>query len=558
MAKLQRTDGQLRHRGARIWIGVVAVVIATAMWAGADDAFIVQLSSPLSAGANHRGDAIRATVVSPTAFQGDAIQGQVTESKTSKGKSDLQFTFTSLVHQGVSVPVAATVTSVANSQSQAGTDDAGRAVVASTQAPGDSQMKSRIGSGLGSLMGGRAGSAVSDASNLPSSPGAMAIRLETSGPDVTLAAGAKLGLSIRSTGEQSLDSLTPNSPAAGSAGAAPAAQGTTMAASSGGSAPAAGAGSTAGGQPELKSAKIEFIPGERTVFFDDFSDMVQDEPPPHWKVREGTVDLLVGDGVRELHAEEGVRLTSPTFSIPENFTFELEWTGQGETNWYFENKDGQTVAHVMVRGEPSGDDVNTSVEVKDENLGSGTLKADTSKPVHFALWAQQGRVRAYINGVRVVDTNQVVFGQMDHIEAQIGGYRPNGIRSVRVAESAPDFSTVINASGKYVTHGIYFDTDSNRLKVESGGVLKQVAAGLMKNPNLKLEVDGYTDSVGNDAHNLDLSKRRAQAVVSVLVSQFGIDAGRLTANGFGAAKPIGSNDTPEGRAQNRRVEFVKK
>jgi OmpA-OmpF porin, OOP family len=157
-----------------------------------------------------------------------------------------------------------------------------------------------------------------------------------------------------------------------------------------------------------------------------------------------------------------------------------------------------------------------------------------------------------------VDANQVEFGSIVALEGTIGGYRPNGIRSLRVAESAPDFSTVINASGKYVTHGIYFDTDSDRLKPESGAVLKQVAAGLQKNPNLKLEVDGYTDSVGDSARNSDLSKRRAQAVMSVLVSQFGIEAGRLAVNGFGAAQPIASNDTADGRAANRRVEFLKK
>jgi OmpA-OmpF porin, OOP family len=157
-----------------------------------------------------------------------------------------------------------------------------------------------------------------------------------------------------------------------------------------------------------------------------------------------------------------------------------------------------------------------------------------------------------------VDANQVEFGSIVALEGTIGGYRPNGIRSLRVAESAPDFSTVINASGKYVTHGIYFDTDSDRLKPESGAVLKQVAAGLQKNPNLKLEVDGYTDSVGDSARNSDLSKRRAQAVMSVLVAQFGIEAGRLAVNGFGAAQPIASNDTADGRAANRRVEFLKK
>ncbi len=176
----------------------------------------------------------------------------------------------------------------------------------------------------------------------------------------------------------------------------------------------------------------------------------------------------------------------------------------------------------------------------------------------FALWAQQGRVRAYLNGERLVDSNQVEFNPITRLEGTIGGYRPNGIRSLRIAESAPDFSSVINASGKYVTHGINFDTDSDRLKAKSGAVLKQVAAGLQKNPNLKLEIDGYTDSVGDAAHNVDLSKRRAQAIASALASQFGIEAARLTVNGFGANKPIASNDTSDGLAANRRVEFLKK
>ncbi len=310
-------------------------------------------------------------------------------------------------------------------------------------------------------------------------------------------------------------------------------------------------------QPELKSAKIEFVPGERTIFFDDFSDMAPDEPPPHWKVRDGKVELKMGGAVHELYNDGGVQLTSPKISVPSNFTFELIWTGGGETTWAFRDKDGEEALHVMVRGEEDGMTASTNVTAK-EQLGEGMIMTDTSKPVTFALWAQQGRVRAYLNGERLVDANQVDFNPIVSIEATIGGYRPNGVRSVRIAESAPDFSTVINASGKYVTHGINFDTDSDRMKTESGAVLKQVAAGLQKNPGLKLEIDGYTDSAGDAAHNMDLSKRRAQAVSSVLVSQFGIDAGRLSVNGFGAAKPIGSNDTPEGRAANRRVEFLKK
>lgn len=321
--------------------------------------------------------------------------------------------------------------------------------------------------------------------------------------------------------------------------------------------PSASGGSA---QPELKSGKIEFISGERTIFLDDFTDMAVDEPPPHWKVRDGKVELKIGGNLRELYsgdAESGVRLISPKIAVPQNFTFELAWTGEGEMTWIFRDKDDQEAIHATVRGEPDGQTASVSIDAK-EHLGEGKIQTDTSRPVAFALWVQQGRMRAYLNGERLVDVNQVEFSPITYVEARIGGYRPNGIRSVRIAESAPDFSTVIRSSGKYVTHGIFFDTDSDRLKPESGAVLKQVAGGLQKDPTLKLEIDGYTDSVGDAVHNLDLSKRRAQAVASVLVSQFGVDAGTLTVNGFGTAKPIASNDTPDGRAANRRVEFLKK
>jgi outer membrane protein OmpA-like peptidoglycan-associated protein len=210
----------------------------------------------------------------------------------------------------------------------------------------------------------------------------------------------------------------------------------------------------------------------------------------------------------------------------------------------------------VVRGEQDGMTASASVTAG-ENLGSGMIQANTSNPVQFGLWVQEGRLRAYLNGQRLVDVNQVSLPPITQVDAHVGGYRPNGIRQVRVAESTPDFSAMMASSGKYVTHGINFDTDSDRLKPESAAVLKQIVAGLQKNPALKLEIDGYTDSVGDAAHNLDLSKRRAGAVKSVLVMQFGIDAARLTSNGFGTAKPISSNDTADGRAQNRRVEFVK-
>jgi outer membrane protein OmpA-like peptidoglycan-associated protein len=109
---------------------------------------------------------------------------------------------------------------------------------------------------------------------------------------------------------------------------------------------------------------------------------------------------------------------------------------------------------------------------------------------------------------------------------------------------------------KIVTHGINFDIDKATLKPESMGTLNMIVHVMKDNPDLKFEVDGHTDNSGAAAHNLTLSQQRADAVKDQLV-KMGIDASMLTTKGFGDTKPISDNNTPEGRANNRRVEFVK-
>jgi outer membrane protein OmpA-like peptidoglycan-associated protein len=112
-------------------------------------------------------------------------------------------------------------------------------------------------------------------------------------------------------------------------------------------------------------------------------------------------------------------------------------------------------------------------------------------------------------------------------------------------------------SGRYVTHGILFDVDSDRIKPESSATIKMIASGLQANSGSNFVIEGHTDSTGDAAHNMDLSQRRAEAVKTVLVSQFGIDGARLSTKGLGSTKPVASNNTPQGRAENRRVEFVR-
>ncbi len=321
-------------------------------------------------------------------------------------------------------------------------------------------------------------------------------------------------------------------------------------------------------QPEFKTLKADFVPGEKTVFFDDFTDMAPGDAAPHLKVRGAAPELREAGTVRELTFVKTGTITPNLTSLPANFTYETEVAfnvpqGRASITQSFFSKNQETLQWVTYANREATDLIVSLRTTKWEELGRTRLPAaalDVKKPVKFALWVQNGRLRIFVNGEKQLDFNQLQIAPLDRVDLVQGflGAGPSlGYRFLRFAESAPDFSQTILASGRYVSHGILFDTNSDRLKPESAAAIQTVAKALGTNPNLKLLIEGHTDSVGNAAANMDLSKRRAEAVKGVLVSQFGVDAARLTTNGLGATKPLDSNDTPQGRAQNRRVEFVK-
>jgi OmpA-OmpF porin, OOP family len=116
----------------------------------------------------------------------------------------------------------------------------------------------------------------------------------------------------------------------------------------------------------------------------------------------------------------------------------------------------------------------------------------------------------------------------------------------------------INSQGRVALYGIYFDFDKSDVKPESDPTLRQISKLLTENPSLDLYVVGHTDNVGDFKYNMKLSQSRAEAVVAKLISDYGIDKTRLTAAGVGPLSPVTSNSTEEGRAENRRVELIKK
>jgi len=130
-------------------------------------------------------------------------------------------------------------------------------------------------------------------------------------------------------------------------------------------------------------------------------------------------------------------------------------------------------------------------------------------------------------------------------------------KMVKITYPQAKIEKELQEQGRAEVYGIYFDFDSDQLRSESEPVLAEIGEVLRKQADWKLSVEGHTDNVGGEKHNLDLSQRRAASVINALVARYQIAAGRLSPAGFGALKPKAGNDTVEGRALNRRVELVR-
>jgi OmpA-OmpF porin, OOP family len=138
-----------------------------------------------------------------------------------------------------------------------------------------------------------------------------------------------------------------------------------------------------------------------------------------------------------------------------------------------------------------------------------------------------------------------------------GGYKLTIVEreAMRQAVVASDLLSALNSAGRIALY-INFDTGKASIEPDSMAAVGQIAAMMKDNPGLRIAVEGHTDDVGDPKSNQALSEQRARAVMSAIVRQ-GVDAGRLTAAGYGQARPIADNKTEEGRAKNRRVELVK-
>ena len=206
----------------------------------------------------------------------------------------------------------------------------------------------------------------------------------------------------------------------------------------------------------------------------------------------------------------------------------------------------------------------TYIEIRSPNQYDLSPFKVGKEKLHVSFVRQDTRLICYLNTTRVFDIrnafakntllNNLNFYMRSDVEDVNSGLF---ISNLVLAETVTDTRKDLFVDGKYVTNSILFETNSDKIQPASLPSIGVVADYMKANPTVKLKVIGHTDNVGQDAANMDLSARRAKSVVKELVDFHKIDPSRLTSEGMGESKPIGDNNTLEGRAKNRRVEFIK-
>lgn len=350
------------------------------------------------------------------------------------------------------------------------------------------------------------------------------------------------------------------------------------------------------GTADGEAVKSDFVPGSVVIFEDNLAGEQLGEFPSRWDLLENNAEVARMNGLMAIKFEHGgdTKIT-PLIEdgnkqyLPEVFTLEFDYFVTGE--------EGHDSAYrLYFLDNPSNYDGSWDIWFNQDRLRYNVSKPDRHEYVdgnpeirnhrlngwnHFALSFNKRALKVYINDVRVINIPNANKPQWFTVQTEFWEDHIDYITNIRLAKggvdlyeqkatdlaanpapapAAPEVAAVEKAiaeTGKFVTNNILFDTGKATLKQESMIEIMRVAEYMKSNPSARFEVQGHTDNQGSDSINDPLSQQRAEAIVSALEG-LGVDPFNLRAVGKGSHEPVADNSTDEGRAMNRRVEFIKR
>jgi len=312
-------------------------------------------------------------------------------------------------------------------------------------------------------------------------------------------------------------------------------------------------------------AKFDFIRGNEIIFEDDLMGEQKGEFPSKWDLITGGAEIAQINGGNVI-ALIGFTYITPLFKdknnayLPDEFTLEFDVLiddSDGENAIEFVNSSDEVIASTLFWKE--SERFHFSWNLKSENEKSGEDTYNNSKGWHhYSLSFNKRAMKVYMDSKRVANIPNILE-KPAKVKFFARGSDDNStlhIKNIHIAKGAVPLYDKLLSDGKIITYGIIFDIAKASIKPESMGTINEIFNILKKYPELKFLVEGHTDNTGNSASNQTLSEARAKAVCDKL-KEMGIDASRLSAKGCGMSKPIDNNNTSEGRAKNRRVEFIR-
>jgi len=334
-------------------------------------------------------------------------------------------------------------------------------------------------------------------------------------------------------------------------------------------------------------SKFDYVPGDKPIFYDDFNDDFMGDFPSKWNTNGSgevaTIETLPG----KWYSVANRSLTIPNLgtTLPEDFTMEFDLkvinltrsTGSGAImGIYFSETDGLTTNENNVFANLNFCQY-IAIGVRVDNNFRGdpapienTLQQDFRElykdVVHVSIAVNKNRYRLWLNEHKVVDLPQFIVSPelINYVKFYVNGIDKQKrqeqvlISNLKISEGGVDLRRKLMSEGKISTNGILFNSGSADILPQSMGIIRQISQVLNQDSSISLNIVGHTDSYGSEESNIALSKDRAASVKNALVSVYGISADRLSSEGKGEAEPVAENGTAQGKAQNRRVEFIKK
>ncbi len=310
-------------------------------------------------------------------------------------------------------------------------------------------------------------------------------------------------------------------------------------------------------------SKYDFVPGEVVIFEDDLQGERNGEFPSQWDLKKGNVEMArLGDEMVINFPDTEWADIVPMMKekgdyLPDVFTLEFdayysEFCTSYKIAFYDAVNQKNTTRLPDISIKPN--------QITQQFSGVTDFKGDENYPYwkRVAISFNVRALKIYLGEQRIANipnfrhnpTGITISSRQCH-ENQFAA-----IRNIRIATGDLELYDKMITDGKIVTNGIRFDSGKATLRPESMGVINEIVKLMQQYPEIRFSVEGHTDSDGDAQFNKNLSEQRASTVLNTLVDQ-GIGRDRLVAKGFGEEVPVADNNSPEGKANNRRVEFVK-